>query len=71
MHSLDVDPNKESIKHKRRNFILERQKTIDEEVEKLLKVEIVCEIKYPDWIANVVLVKKSTKSEEYSLITHI
>ncbi|XP_074328071.1 uncharacterized protein LOC141665984 [Apium graveolens] len=58
MHSLDVDPKHKPIKQKRRNFAPERQQAIDQEVEKLLKADIICEIKYPDWLANVVLVKK-------------
>ncbi|XP_074362758.1 uncharacterized protein LOC141703043 [Apium graveolens] len=58
MHSLDVDPKQKPIKQKRRNFAPERQQAIDQEVEKLLKADIICEIKYPDWLANVVLVKK-------------
>ncbi|XP_074346943.1 uncharacterized protein LOC141685756 [Apium graveolens] len=44
---------------KRRNFAPERQKAIDEEVEKLLKAGIIKEIKYPEWLANIVMVKKS------------
>ncbi|XP_074376729.1 uncharacterized protein LOC141718248 [Apium graveolens] len=58
MHSLDVDPKQKPIKQKRRNFAPERQQAIDQEVEKLLKADIICEIKYPDWLANIVLVKK-------------
>lgn len=58
VHSLDVNPNRKPVKQKRKNFAPERQKAIDEEVEKLLKAGIVCEIKYPEWLANVVLVKK-------------
>ncbi|KAL8127990.1 hypothetical protein AgCh_014786 [Apium graveolens] len=58
MQSLDVDPKQRPIKQKRRNFAPERQQAIDEDVEKLLKANIICEIKYPDWLANVVLVKK-------------
>ncbi|XP_074365798.1 uncharacterized protein LOC141706838 [Apium graveolens] len=58
MHSLDVDLRKRPIKQKRRNFTPERQQAIDEEIEKLRRADIICEIKYPDWLANVVLVKK-------------
>ncbi|XP_074348997.1 uncharacterized protein LOC141688527 [Apium graveolens] len=58
IHSLDVDPKQRPIKQKRRNFAPERQQAIDQEVEKLLKADIICEIKYPYWLANVVLVKK-------------
>ena len=59
MHSLDVDPKKKSVKQKRRNFAPDRQQAIEEEVENLPKADIICEIKYPDWLANVVLVKKA------------
>nr|XP_017221119.1 PREDICTED: uncharacterized protein LOC108197890 [Daucus carota subsp. sativus] len=59
MHSLDVDPKKKPVKQKRRNFAPERQKAIDEEVGKLMKADIICEIKYPEWLANVVMVKKA------------
>ncbi|XP_063938044.1 uncharacterized protein LOC135147920 [Daucus carota subsp. sativus] len=59
MHNLDVDPKKKPVKQKRRNFTPERQKAIDEEVGKLIKADIICEIKYPEWLANVVMVKKA------------
>lgn len=59
MQSLDVDPKKRPITLNRRNFTPERQQAIDDEVEKLLKADIICEIKYPDWLENVVLVKKT------------
>ncbi|XP_017252905.2 uncharacterized protein LOC108223256 [Daucus carota subsp. sativus] len=59
MHSLDVDPKKKPVKQKRRNFTPEWQKAIDEEVGKLMKADIICEIKYPEWLANVVMVKKA------------
>ncbi|XP_074374458.1 uncharacterized protein LOC141714862 [Apium graveolens] len=59
MHNLDINPNRKPVKQKRRNFAPERQKAIDEEVERLLKAGIIKEIKYPEWLANVVMVKKS------------
>lgn len=69
-HSLNVDPMKISVKQKRRTFAPERQHAIDAEVEKLLQADIICEIKYPKWLANVVLVKKPNESQrmciEYS-----
>ena len=37
----------------------EHQEAVREEVEKLLKAESVREVQYPDWLANIVLVKKS------------
>ncbi|XP_074342038.1 uncharacterized protein LOC141679434 [Apium graveolens] len=51
MHSLDVDPKQNPIKHKRRNFALERHQAIAEEIEKFLKAYVICEIKYSDWLA--------------------
>ncbi|XP_074356524.1 uncharacterized protein LOC141696257 [Apium graveolens] len=59
MHNLDVNPNKKPVKQKRRNFAPERQRAIDEKVEKLFKAGINKKIKYPQWLANVVMVKKS------------
>ena len=39
---------------------MERQKAINEEVEKLLAAGFVREVQYPSWLANVVMVKKSS-----------
>ncbi|XP_074336976.1 uncharacterized protein LOC141674152 [Apium graveolens] len=59
MYSLDVNLERKPVKQKRRNFSPERQKAIDEEIEKLLKAGIICEVKYPEWLANIVMVKKA------------
>jgi len=40
-------------------FAQERDKAIVEEVQKLLEEDFIREVYYPDWLANVVLVKKS------------
>ena len=58
-HRLNVDPSFKSVKQKRRIFALERQKVINEEVGKLLQAKAIREVKYPEWLANVVLVKKA------------
>ncbi|XP_074323974.1 uncharacterized protein LOC141660892 [Apium graveolens] len=72
MYSLDVNPNRKPVKQKRRNFALERQKAIDEEVEKLIKAGIINEIKYPEWLANVVTIKMNPKDIPKTVfITHI
>ena len=44
----------------------ERDKAITEEVRKLLEAGFIREVYYPDWLANVVMVKKSNgkRSEE-------
>lgn len=41
------------------NISPDRQTTNNKEVGKLLKADLVCEIRYPEWLANVVMVKKS------------
>ena len=48
-----------SVKQKKRSFAPERQKAIDEEVDKLLEAGFIRETTYPDWLANVVMVKKA------------
>ena len=45
--------------HKRRIFASGRNKVVTEEVEKLLEADFIREVFYPDWLANVVMVKKS------------
>jgi hypothetical protein len=47
------------IKQKRRVFALDRNQAISDEVEKLLTARFIREVCYPDWLANVVMVKKS------------
>ena len=58
-HRLNVDPSFKSVKQKRRIFAPERQKSINEEVGKLLQAKTIREVEYPEWLANVVLVKKA------------
>uniref|UniRef100_A0A2N9G201 Integrase catalytic domain-containing protein n=1 Tax=Fagus sylvatica TaxID=28930 RepID=A0A2N9G201_FAGSY len=57
----DLPPEmKESLRPKRRVFAPERNNAIMEEVDKLLAANFIREVFYPDWLANVVMVKKST-----------
>ena len=58
-HKLNVAPSFKPVKQKRRSFALKRQKTINDEVSKLLQARAIREVDYPDWLANVVLVKKA------------
>ena len=58
-HRLNVSPSFKPVKQKRRSFALERQKAIIEEVGNLLRVGAIREVEYPEWLANVVLVKKA------------
>ena len=58
-HRLNVSSSFKPVKQKRRSFTPERQKAINEEVGKLLQANAIREVEYPDWLANVVLVKKA------------
>ena len=57
-HRLNTSPSFKPIKQKRRSFAPKRQKSINEEVGKLLQAGAIKEVEYPEWLANVVLVKK-------------
>ena len=57
-YRLNDNPTFKSVKQKRRSFTPERQKTINEEVSKLLQAKAIREVEYPEWLANVILVKK-------------
>ena len=58
-HKLNTNPSFKPIKQKRKSFAPERQKAINEEVDKLLQAGVIREVEYPEWLANVVLVKKT------------
>ena len=58
-HRLNTSPSFKPMKQKRRSFAPERQKAINEEVDKLLQAGAIREVVYPEWLANVVLVKKA------------
>ena len=57
-HKLNVNLTCRPVKQKRRNFAPDRSWDIDEEVTKLLEANFIRKVNYPDWLANVVLVKK-------------
>ncbi|KAI3757692.1 hypothetical protein L6452_05235 [Arctium lappa] len=59
-HNLNVDPSFKPIKQKCRKFAPERNKVINDEVDNLLKTGKIREVKYPDWLANVVVVQKKS-----------
>ena len=60
-HRLNVDHTYRPVKQKKRSSTPECQKAIMEELDKLLKVEFIREVSYPDGIANVVFVKKANR----------
>ena len=62
-HKLNVIPTAKPIKQKVRRFHLNRHIIIRMEVDNFLAASFIREIKYPEWLANVVVVpKKGGKS---------
>ena len=59
VHRLNVSPSSSPIRQTKRVFAQERDKAIAEEVQKLLNADFIREIYRPDWLANVVMVKKA------------
>ena len=59
VHRLNVNSASSPIRQKKRVFAQERDKAIAEEVRKLLEADFIREVYYPDWLANVVMVKKA------------
>lgn len=60
-HNLNVDPSYTHVQQKRRKLSPERNKIIKEKVNKLLKAGMIREVKYPKWLANVVIVQKKNE----------
>ena len=58
-HKLNVDPERKPVQQRRRTFALERDQAIVEEITKLLTAGFIREVYYPEWLANVILVKKA------------
>ncbi|XP_024015836.1 uncharacterized protein LOC112089095 [Eutrema salsugineum] len=57
-HELNIHPTYKPIKQKRRKLGPEKARAVNDEVEKLLKAGSITEVRYPDWLANPVVVKK-------------
>ena len=60
-HKLNVDPSFRPVRQKKKNFPPERQEAIKTKVDKLLTADFIWEVYYPDWLANVVMVKKASR----------
>ena len=58
-HRLNVNPSSKPVRQKKRVFAPERDNAIKEEVQKLTLIKFIREVYYPDWLANVVMVKKA------------
>ncbi|XP_052181999.1 uncharacterized protein LOC127794788 [Diospyros lotus] len=58
-HHLNVDPHFKPMHQKKQNITPDKLVALKEEVDKLLEAGFIREVLYPDWLANVVMVKKS------------
>ena len=58
-HRLNIYPSFKPVRQKKRVFAPERDNAIKEEVRKLTLAKFIREVYYPDWLANVVMVKKA------------
>ena len=59
VHGLNVSPFFPPVRQKKRVFAQERDQAIAKEVGKLQDVSFIKEVYYPDWLTNVVMVKKA------------
>lgn len=67
-HCLNDDAKKKPVQQRCRGFAPKWNKVVMEEVEKLLTTGFVQEVYYPEWLANVIMVKKS--NEKWHMCVH-
>ena len=61
VHRLNVSPFFPPIRQKKRVFAPEQDQAIAEEVRKLQEASFIREVYYPEWLANIVMVKKASR----------
>ena len=57
-HKLNVIATAKLVRQKVRRFHPDRHQIIQTEVDNLLSVSFIREVKYPEWLANVVVIQK-------------
>ncbi|XP_062018748.1 uncharacterized protein LOC133735350 [Rosa rugosa] len=57
-HKLSIKPSAYPVKQRRRAFDEEKYRTLGEEVTKLQSIGFIRQVNYPQWISNLVMVKK-------------
>lgn len=60
-HRLNVDLEKKPVHQRRKVFGPEKNKAITNEVNKLLAAKFIWEVCYPEWLANIVMMKKANE----------
>ena len=58
-HHLNVCLSTKPVRQKKKMFTLEREIAIKEEIQKLTAANFIRKVYYPDWLANVVMVKNA------------
>ena len=61
MHRLNINTDVKPVKQQQRRFRPEIMETIQSEVRKLIDSDFMREEQHPDWVANIVPVKKNGK----------
>ena len=61
VYKLNVSPAFPPVRQKKRVFAPERDRAIAKEVCKLQEASFIREVYYPDWLANMVMVKKASE----------
>ena len=57
-HEPNIIPTTRPVRQKVRRFHLDRHQIIQTDVDNLLRTGFIREVKYPEWLANVVVVPK-------------
>ena len=60
-HRLHIDKNFKPIKQKPRRITLEKEKVVEEEVQKLLKARAIRKAQFPEWISNPMAIRKKNR----------
>ncbi|XP_074378239.1 uncharacterized protein LOC141719766 [Apium graveolens] len=58
-HKLNVDLTWKAVQQKKRTYAPDRLEAFKKEVEKLLQAGFIEEVRFPEWLANPVMVKKA------------
>ena len=59
-HALKIRPGSKPVKQCLHRFNKEKRRAIGEEIAKLLATRFIKEVYHPEWLANLVLVRKKS-----------
>jgi hypothetical protein len=60
-YALKIRPSSKPVKQRLHHFDEEKRRAIGEDIAKLLAAEFINEVYHPEWLANLVLVRKKNK----------